>query len=277
MTTTNIAIASTSGHEIMLTVRTPNDNIKGIVQINTGTCIPQKIYWKFAEYMTKNGYVTITYDYTDADNYQSNVTHAVWLKDIESVTAFIIDNYPTLKKYAVGHSSGGQFIGYTKNATAFEKIYLVACANGYVKNLSLAMRIAIFFLWKIIVPFSIWKYGYMNNAAFGISGGFPKQIILELRSWCYRPDFFTSYFEEKKIPSYYHTITAPVKAFHLADDAIANRKSCRFILDLYTQADKSIETLYAADYDIKKFGHRGFFFSSAEKLLWPKFLKEMES
>ncbi|MFN8296405.1 MAG: alpha/beta hydrolase [Chitinophagales bacterium] len=276
MHTKEISIQSKSNHTIVLTVREPAQDIKGIVQINTGTCIPQKVYWKFAEFLTKNGYVTITYDYTDAANYTSEVTHEVWLKDLESVFDYVLKKYPANKKYIIGHSSGGQLAGYMNNYDKIDNLYLVACANGYVGNLNFITKIGMQFFWKIVMPFSIKRYGYMNNKLFGSNGGFPKNIITELGSWCQQPDFFVPYFKAKGIPSYYDTVKCKVKAFHLADDVIANRKSCEYILNLYVNADKSIETLHAKDFGMKKFGHRGFFFPSAEKLLWPKFLKELE-
>ena len=156
-------------------------------------------------------------------------------------------------------------------------LFLVACSNGYIKNLNFTTRLGMNLFWKIIVPFSVKKYGYMNNKIFGSSGGFPKNIILELRSWCFQPDFFIPFFKEKNVESHYHTIKNPVKEYHLADDVIANRKSCEYILNLYTNASTSIETLYAKDFGMKKFGHRGFYHPDAEKLLWPKFLKDLES
>ncbi len=277
MTQTEQTILSASGKHIVLTIRMPEAATKGIIQLNTGTCIPQKTYWKFAEYLTRNGYITIAYDYTDANNYSSDVSHPAWIKDMESVFDFIIKTYPNFKKYMVGHSSGGQLVGYTNNCNKIDKLFLVACSNGYIKNLNLPTRIGMHFFWKIIVPFSIKKYGYMNNRLFGTSGGFPKNIILELRSWCFQSDFFISFFKDKKIESHYHTIKNPVKAYHLSDDTIANRKSCEYILNLYTYAEKSIETLDAKDFGMKKFGHRGFYHASAERLLWPKFLKDLEA
>lgn len=273
----NTSIVSKSRNEIILTIRSPKNTAKGIVQINTGTCIPQRIYWKFAEFLTKNGYITITYDYSDSANYTSEVSHTAWIKDLESVFDFVIENYSEFKKYIVGHSSGGQLIGYMNNAKNADKIFLVASSNGYIKYLSIIPRIGLYFLWKIVVPFSIKKYGFMNNKPFGIGGGFPKNIILELRSWCQNPGFFIPFFKEKNISSYYHTIKSPVKAYHLKDDAITTKASCQYILDLYVNANKSFETLDATNYKMRKFGHRGFFFSSAEEKLWPKFLNDLEN
>ena len=270
-------LLSASGNEIVLRINHPKEHAKGIIQINTGTCIPQKIYWKFADYLTRNGYITITYECSDAHHYRSEVSHEVWLKDMASVFDYVITQYSTLKKYMVGHSSGGQLVGYIPNCDKIDKLYLVACSNGYLGNLDFVTRIGMQLFWKLIVPYSIRKYGYMNNKLLGSNGGFPKNIILELGSWCKDPDFFIPYFKQKHISSYYHTIQHPVKAFHLADDVIANRKSCEYILNLYTNADKSIETLKPKEFGMKKFGHRGFFQGDAEKKLWPYFLKELES
>ncbi|HOY42147.1 MAG TPA: hypothetical protein PLX60_09805 [Chitinophagales bacterium] len=277
MITKEQTILSSSGNQMVLTIREPESIIKGVIQLNSGTCIPQKVYWNFANYLTNNGYVTITFDYSDAFNYTSDVSHPTWIKDIESVFDYIIQEYPESKKYIIGHSSGGQFVGYISNASKIDKLFLIASSNGYIKNLKLPLRIVMSFFWKIVVPYSIKRYGYMNNKILGTSGGFPKNIILELRSWCYQPDFFIPFYKEKQVRSNYHSITSQVKAYHLADDAIANRKSCEYILNLYSNANRNIETLYAKDYSMKKFGHRGFYHAAAESKLWPKFLKELES
>lgn len=269
-------ILSSSNNNLTLIIRTPVFAPKGIIQINTGTCIPQKIYWKFADYLCQNGYVAITYDYGNSENFSSSVKHEEWLKDMECVSQFVLENYSNQKKYIVGHSSGGQLIGYTPSAALFDKLFLVASTNGYIGYLPFYMRIVLFLFWKIIVSYSLWKYGYMNNEAFGTKGGFPKNIILELRQWCLTKDFFVSYFKTTGIQSHYNSIKITVKSYHLADDKITTSDGCQFILDLYSNAQKEIETLHANDYGIKKFGHRGFFFASAEKKLWPKFLKDLE-
>jgi predicted alpha/beta hydrolase len=270
-------VQSSSGSVIPVTIREPAGEPRGVVQINTGTCIPQKIYWKFAEFLTKNGYITLTYDYSDADNYSSHVSHTAWVKDMESVFEFVMKEYPSLKKIVVGHSSGGQLIGYMSNCDKIDKIYLVACANGYIKFLSFPMQLVMRFFWNVVVPFSVRKYGYMNNKLFGTNGGFPKNIILELRSWCFQPDFFLSWFASKNVAERYAKIKNPVKAYQFADDVIANERSCRYIFELYKNAPRAFEVLQAKDYGMKKFGHRGFFHPSAEKKLWPEILKEINA
>ncbi|QQR97959.1 MAG: hypothetical protein IPK18_14270 [Sphingobacteriales bacterium] len=92
-----IEIQSASSTTIFLNIRKPNGKIKGVVLINTGTCIPQKIYWKFAEFLTENEYVTITYDYSDAQNYTSSVSHTDWIKDMQAALDYVQNNYANEK------------------------------------------------------------------------------------------------------------------------------------------------------------------------------------
>jgi predicted alpha/beta hydrolase len=271
-----IEIQSAAGATIYLNIRKPNVKIKGVVLINTGTCIPQKIYWKFAEFLTENEYVTITYDYSDAQNYTSSVSHTDWIKDMQAALDYVQNNYANEKKYIVGHSSGGQLIGYMKNAKDFDKLFLVASAHAYWKKSPAWYGYSMQIFWKILVPLNIGINGFFNNKMYGVSGGFPKNIILELRSFCMNEDFFFPFFNSKNTASYFDTIRCKVKAYHLADDIVANYISCNDMLDKYTNADKTIETLHAKDFDMKEFGHRGFFSSKAEKILWPKFLKDLE-
>jgi predicted alpha/beta hydrolase len=97
-----------------------------------------------------------------------------------------------------------------------------------------------------------------------------------LRSWCFDSDFFIPWFENKGVASHYHEVTNSLTAYHLADDAIAPGKSCRYIFDMYSNANRKFETLDAKNFGMKKFGHRGFFHPAAEKKLWPYFLEDLE-
>lgn len=273
----SVKVQSKSGEIIELFIRQPNSTVKGVVVINTGTCIPQKVYWNFAHFLSENGYVTITYDYSNAYNYLSNVSHVDWLKDMEATLAYVLKNYAQHKKVIIGHSSGGQLIGYMPNAQYFDKIYMVASAHAYWGKLPTWFGFLMQFFWRILVPINIFVYGYFNNKMYGVSGGFPKNIILELRSFCLNKDFFFPFFKSKNINSNFDTIKCNVKAYHLDDDLIANYTSCKDMLKKYVSANTSIETLKAKDFGIKKFGHRGFFSSKVKNTLWYYFLKDLES
>ena len=52
MITKEQTILSSSGNQMVLTIREPESIIKGVIQLNSGTCIPQKVYWNFANYLT---------------------------------------------------------------------------------------------------------------------------------------------------------------------------------------------------------------------------------
>jgi len=261
---------------IILNIREPEKETKGVVLINTGTCIPQKVYWNFANFLVEHQYIAITYDYSDAQNFTSNVSHIDWLKDIDAAMQYIVEQYPSLKKYVVGHSSGGQLIGFSKHAQYFDKLFLVASTNGYWKYMKFPVKYFIWILWYLLVPLSIALNGYFNSKMYGVAGGFPRNIIMELRRFCLNPNFFISFFKEKNVDFYYDTITCPVKSYHLADDKLISEAGCRFILNMYDKAEKSLETLYAAEYGMKSFGHRGFFSLAAKQKLWYKFLTELD-
>ncbi len=269
-------LSSASGSKLELQFRLPAGTPKAVVQINTGTCIPQKIYWKFADYLSRHGYISVTYDMTDADNFSSSVSYADWIKDMDSVMQYLKQSYPDLPLIVVGHSSGGEFVGTLPSYHLADKIIMVASSNGYWKKMDWSVRYFMWLFWKLLVPYSIRKYGYMNNKMLGVSGGFPKNIILELRDFCMRPDCFLPFLRERGIPVQYDKVNVPVIAYHLGDDKIANAAACRYVLDLHINAPRQFISLRARDYDMKSFGHRGFFAAKAEKLLWPEVLKVLE-
>jgi predicted alpha/beta hydrolase len=272
----NITINSLSGRNVILTIRNTAQP-KGVVLMNTGTCIPQRVYWNFADFLCENGYTSITYDYGDAQNFKSKVSHTDWILDIEAALQYVAAHFSGIKKYCVGHSSGGQLLGFAPSAQKMDKLFLVASANGFWRNMRFPFKYLILFLWYILVPVNIAVNGFFNNKMYGVSGGFPKNIMLELRHFCLTPQFFIPFFKSRQIPFYYDEITCPVKAYHLGDDQLATLKGCTFILKMYKNAEKSIETLNARDYNMKPFGHRGFFNAKGREKLWHKFLKEIEN
>lgn len=269
-------IASASGATLPLTVRVPDGAAKGVVLIHTGTCIPQKVYWRFADFLSENGFIAITYDYSDAQNFRSAVSHTAWLKDMEAAIEFIRTAYPGLRKIVVGHSSGGQLLGMLPNSRFLDRIYLVASANGYWKLMDGPAKYAMWLFWQIVVPLNLALFGYFNNRIFGAGGGFPKNIILELRSFCQQADFFFPFFESRQLRPGYDSIRVPVTAYHLEGDAIANARACRYILDLYTHADRRFITLKASENGGKPYGHRDFFNPRLSRE-WERMLAEMEA
>ena len=61
--TQNILIEARDGFKLASTIRRPNSKIKGVIQINCGTGIPQSLYANLADYLRETGYVTVTFDY----------------------------------------------------------------------------------------------------------------------------------------------------------------------------------------------------------------------
>ena len=106
---------------------------------------------------------------------------------------YVVENFADCKKYCVGHSSGGQLIGYSSSAKDFDQLFLVASTNGYWKYLNTLYKLLMLLFWYIIVPLNVLINGYFNNKMYGVSGGFPKKIILELRHFCLSKQFFLPY------------------------------------------------------------------------------------
>jgi predicted alpha/beta hydrolase len=162
------------------------------------------------------------------------------------------------------------------NSHRADRIYLVASANGYWKLMDGLSKYVMWIFWQVVVPLNIKIFGYFNNRIFGSGGGFPRNIILELRSFCQQSEFFFPFFISKQVVPRYSDIKTRVTAYHLEGDAIANENACRYIYDLYDQADRQFITLKASDHGLKKFGHRSFFSSSA-KQIWKDLLTDLES
>ncbi len=107
------------GLDIDITVFEPENEIKGIFQISHGMAEHKERYYKFMEYLTQNGYVTVINDHRGHGNsvksnddlgyfYDNSAEYIV--EDLHQITKLMKEQYPNKPLVLFGHSMGSMVV-----------------------------------------------------------------------------------------------------------------------------------------------------------------------
>ncbi|WP_297513847.1 alpha/beta fold hydrolase [Flavobacterium sp.] len=279
----NIIIETRDGLKLSATIRRPLTEIKGVVQMNSGTGIPQKVYSNLAIYLTQSGYVTVTYDYRGIGNSKPKSLKGFEAKiedwgilDMTSIFDWIINEFPNEKKIIIGHSIGGQLVGLMDNYHKIDKLILIASSTGYWKDMSSPYKLLMPPLWFLFIPLTTFIYGYANAKKIRQGENLPKGVAIQWRNWCINPNYFDDHFQKSNTRLFFDKLTIPLKSIQITDDPIANEITCNKILKYYNAAKIEIEKIRPEQLGVKKIGHTGFFSRQFKDTLWKNLKTDIE-
>lgn len=279
----DILIEARDGFKLSATIRRPLTEIRGIIQFNCGTGIPQIVYSNLASYLTEFGYVTVTYDYRGIGNskpqslkgFLSNIED--WgIIDMASIFDWIIKEFPGQRKIIIGHSMGGQLVGLMDNNEKIDKLILIASSTGYWKDMSSPYKWLMPPLWFLIVPLTTFIYGYANAKKIRQGENLPKGVALQWRNWCVNPNYFEDHFKRANTSLFFDQVKGPLKSIQITDDPIANDITANKILRYYKNAEIEIEKINPKKIGVKKIGHTGFFSRQFKNTLWSNLKADIE-
>lgn len=257
-----------------------NENPKGIVAINPGTCVDQKFYFRFAHWLAQQNYDVLTYDYRgvgasapeNLKGFKASIVDWGQL-DIPAVIDWIIKQYPNSKRYMIGHSMGGQIIGLADNINQIDKMVAFVPSYGNWQNNAAKVRWKMGFNWATLFPITVLKNGYFPASRLNMGNDWPKGVTWDWWSWGIRRLPHYKIMENRGISHFYHDIKIPIKAFFTIDDLIATERCIPHYKIDFASTDLEVVMLNPADYGLEKIAHMGMF-SPKCQTLWYEILEE---
>ena len=256
-------------------------NAKSVLIIASAMGVKQEFYEKFARFLVDNGITVITFDYIGIGKSLKKPIRelknntADWGKnDLESVIAYAIVNFPTSKKYLLGHSVGGQLIGLSRSSIKMDKIILVATQSGYWKFWKGFSKTKMWFNWHILFPLLTTTFGYLPAKRISGMEDLPKKVAQQWSGWGKKSEYLLS-----EIPieqTVFDKIEAEITSFSIDDDLLAPRQAVDWMSKKYSNAPLKSIHLTPEDFNINRIGHFGIFKDKFKESLWPLLLKEMQ-
>lgn len=254
---------------------------KVVLVIASATGVRQSFYKKFAEFISSQRIIVITFDYygigsslkKPIKDITTNV--ADWgVKDLDSVINYSINNFPDCKRTILGHSIGGQLIGLSKLSSKMDKVILVAAQSGYWKYWNGVGRIKMWANWHILFPVLIKLFGYLPSKRISGMENLPKNVAKQWKDWSKKSNYLLS--EIALEETVFDKLKTEITAFSIENDQFAPKKAVEWMTERFSQARIKSVHLIPIDYNTSKIGHFGIFKDKFRNNIWQMLLMEIK-
>jgi len=266
-------IETQDGIEISATFYAPKEKAKGAVLVVPAMSAPQSYYQPFAEWLAKEGYVVATFDYRGTGEsregslrgYQADIVDWATLDCGAMVDALAV-RAPSLPIYWVGHSLGGQILGFVPNMGRVSKVVTVATGSGYWREVVAPLRYYALWLWYVVAPLSIALCGYFPGATLRKVGDLPKGVMQQWRRWCLNKDYAVG--DGEQVRAKYAAMRTPIVSLSFQDDEMMSARNIESIHGFYVNAPREMKRIAPRDVGARRIGHFGFFRREFSDSLW---------
>jgi predicted alpha/beta hydrolase len=248
------------------------------VIIAPATGVLRGYYRQFAEYLSDRGFQVVTYDNRGIGESRPVSMRGFQAlmqdwgeKDLEGVIRWIGAARPESKILLVGHSAGGQLVGFAPSREKLRGMVFVNVQSGYWGHWTGWRRPAIKALWYVVVPALSNVFGYFPARRLGLGEDLPIYVAQQWAEWGQSPGYFFDHVLNA-IQDAYKSLKVPILAYSFTDDEMyAPKGAVEQILGFYESAPKQHLHITPGDRGLRKVGHWGFFREQiGRESLWPE-------
>ena len=275
-------IPTADGHSLTVSKFHSKKAINQVLVITSATGVLQKYYARFAHFFALKGLVVYTFDYhgigkssgSEADIKSNTSTIISWGRnDLATVVAVAKNENPTAKLTLVGHSLGGQLLGFNTNYNMVDKVVLVACQTGYWKYFDSIHKIKMLFFWYVMIPVLTPIFGYFPAKKLGLFENLPKPMVYQWSRWGKKPDYFMQYYDNENF--FFDKLEIPLLALSFSQDSFAPKPAVDWLAAQYKNA-RIKRVHHQAKKEERHVGHFGFFKSWAQEPYWEQCLNYIQ-
>lgn len=253
------------------------DNNQTAVIINPAIGVKRRMYRAFAEFMVEHGITTVLYNYRGMEDGLADLPNNVQLDaeawgrlDQTAVLGWAKAELKAKQLIVVGHSIGGQLLGFAENPEDVDGLIHITAQKGDYRLWSFPGRLKLMLLWHGLIPWM--SRGETFNASKLGLGSYPWSAVAakQWSSWGREKDYlFNPKFGFNLTP--WQKFDRPMLSYGFTDDFMAPEAAIDGLLEEFTAAqnlgliDKRI--IDPKSLGIESIGHFGFFKPNA-KALW---------
>jgi predicted alpha/beta hydrolase len=266
-------ITARDGVFISATFFEPGEKAKGAVLIAPAMSAPQSYYQAFAQWLAGEGYLVATFDYRGTGQsrqgslrgYKADILD--WARlDCAAVLDALALRAPDLPIYWVGHSLGGQILGFLPNRERIAKAITVATGSGYWRENAAPLKKRAWWLWFFIAPVATALCGYFPGAKLRKVGDLPKGVMQQWRRWCLNKDYAVG--DGEQVRAQFAAVRTPIVSLSFQDDELMSLRNTESIHGFYVNAPRTMKRIAPQEIGVKRIGHFGFFRAAFEQSLW---------
>lgn len=274
------AVKLTTTDQVQLSIEVFGKNLSVFVVINPAIGVKRSHYQDLANFLSKKGVGVVLYNYRGMEDQQDLSNKAsdaeAWGRlDQSAVMAWVKNNIQPEKLLVLGHSIGGQLVGFMDDINQIDGVVHVASQKGDKRLWPWPGRIKLFMLWHVMVP--LMSRGKSFNARkLGLgSYPWPAAAAAQWASWGRQQDYlFNSKFGFDL--SSWHNFNKPLLSFGFSDDNMAPEAAIDGLLSEFgknnDQKHMVKRFINPDDIGVNSIGHFGFF-KSKSKPLWEELIQ----
>ena len=267
-----VAFAAPDGWKLVGDLFRGNDP-KVAILISAGTGFPRRFYRHVAAWTAEQGAVVLTYDYrgigdSGSENLAtSGIEYPDWGRfDMAAALDVLNKAAPGLPVAHVGHSVGGQFVGFMPNHDRIERNAFVCVGTGYWGlHKPMFWPLELYFWW-VMGSVSLQRQGYFKPQGLKWEA-IPPEVFRTWRRWSSRRRYLLPDLEEGCWPHQFDKVTTPICSWVFSDDHIATDRASRDVLSWFSAAPASVVHRRPADYGLRGIGHSSAF-SRGREAIW---------
>jgi predicted alpha/beta hydrolase len=276
-------IKTKKGHGLSATFYYPEGEVKAAVLIVSAISVSQNYYSSFASWLASKGYLVASFDYYGMGESLSgrlkdvDVTVLDWASnDCVAMVEALSNEVQDKPFYWLGHSLGGQVLGFISNRNRITKAITIAAGSGYWRENSPQLKRRAWLLWYFAAPIVTRLFGYFPGKRLNMVGDLPKGVINQWRKWCLHPENMIGV-EGESGRTRFASVTIPITSLSFTDDELMSEKNISSLHGFYSAAAIDMIRISPDMIGEQRIGHFGFFKQCFQKTLWePYLLAELE-
>lgn len=250
-----------------------------VVIINPATAVRCRYYFRFADYLFRNGMDVVTYDYRGIGESRPGSLRgfaAGWRDwgayDFEAILTCVSRQFPGQPVDVVAHSIGGVLIGLAPSNGAIRRIFSVGAQYAHWRDYASELWVPMILRWHVVMPLLTAIFGYFPGKRLGWLEDVPAGVV---RDWSRMGRHFDHSLSRgdaasaEAIRRQFAAVTAPILAVGASDDPFGTPVAIDRMLDCFPAAKKHHRRLDPARTGHPDIGHFAFFHGRFEDTLWP--------
>jgi len=284
----SVIVADDGRHLAATWTEPPQGEAHAVALVSSAAGVPRGYYRGFAQWLAGRGYAVLTYDYRGIAGSRPSgplrrdrANMRDWaLLDMSAALAAaeVRRGGRGLPLLLVGHSFGGNAIGFARGVERADALLTVASQQGEVRLYPGVHRVVAGTFFRAWLPAVTALFGQAPGWALG--GGaqpLPKGVARQWADWGLRRGW--AYTDPAMKPhSSFGAIVAPVHVWGISDDlSYAPPRAVDALAAQFRNAALQRHTLAPAEVGQRRLGHFGAFRREPGALAWERFLAPIEA
>ncbi len=244
------------------------------ILINSATGVKQEFYRDFAKYLAEQGFHVYTFDYRGIGHSRPLKLSAIksnlrdWaVLDVDAMISYIMSTHAQTKLIIIGHSVGGQLIGFSRLARKAEVFVMIGSQTPFIDNFEGTwLRIKLKTFWNFTLPVFTALFGYFPAKRLGLFEDLPKNVARQWARWAKTHHY--AFDEHPEARAHFSSLEQRTLAISFADDQLAPKKAVQDLLGFFHRLRVDHWHFEPEEFLQKKVGHFGFFRRPMQPIIW---------